>query len=130
MAELPRIISVDDHVVEPANVWMDRLPSKYKGVGPRIVRAPMGEITIVCDYCGESAAVAYTGTGRPPLFCSAQCRQWARQPQRQTDADQHGAARVRRWRAAHPEWVAGQRERRQQERAAWRALLARLSPDA
>ena len=90
----------------------------------------MGEITIVCDYCGAAAAVAYAGTGRPPLFCSAKCRQGARQLQRETDAEQHGAARVRRWRAAHPDWVADQRERRQQERAAWRAHLARLSPDA
>ncbi len=47
VAELPMIISVDDHVVEPADVWMDRLPAKYKEVGPRIVRAPMGEITFI-----------------------------------------------------------------------------------
>ena len=38
------IISVDDHVVEPPNVWQDRLPSKYAEVGPRIVRAPMPEV--------------------------------------------------------------------------------------
>ena len=44
---LPLIISVDDHVVEPPNVWQDRLPAKYAEVGPRIVRAPMGEITFV-----------------------------------------------------------------------------------
>jgi hypothetical protein len=24
--ELPRIISVDDHVVEPPETWLDRLP--------------------------------------------------------------------------------------------------------
>jgi len=47
MADLPRIVSVDDHVVEPATVWSDRLPSKYAEVGPRVVRAPMGEITFV-----------------------------------------------------------------------------------
>src|SRR5580658_6186031 len=47
MAELPRIVSVDDHVVEPADVWQERLPAKYKDVGPRIVRAPMGEITFI-----------------------------------------------------------------------------------
>src|SRR5579864_6807554 len=47
VAELPLIISVDDHVVEPANVWSDRLPARYRDVGPRIVRAPMGEITFV-----------------------------------------------------------------------------------
>ena len=36
---LPKIISVDDHVVEPPNVWQDRLPAKYAEIGPRIVRA-------------------------------------------------------------------------------------------
>ena len=38
MAELPKIISVDDHVLEPPNVWVDRLPAKYHDVGPRIER--------------------------------------------------------------------------------------------
>ena len=47
MRELPKIISVDDHVVEPATVWTDRLPSKYHDVGPRIVRAPVKEITFI-----------------------------------------------------------------------------------
>ena len=45
--ELPKIISVDDHVIEPATVWTDRLPSKYRDVGPRIVRAPVKEITFI-----------------------------------------------------------------------------------
>jgi hypothetical protein len=39
MSDFPKIISVDDHVVEPANVWINRLPAKYHGVGPRVVRA-------------------------------------------------------------------------------------------
>jgi predicted TIM-barrel fold metal-dependent hydrolase len=47
VADLPLIVSVDDHVVEPAMVWQDRLPAKYRDVGPRIVRAPMGEITFI-----------------------------------------------------------------------------------
>ena len=38
MAEVPRIVSVDDHVIEPANVWQDRLPAKYKDVGPRVIQ--------------------------------------------------------------------------------------------
>src|SRR5262249_15913671 len=33
-----RIISTDDHVVEPADVWQPRLPAKYREVGPRVVR--------------------------------------------------------------------------------------------
>ena len=41
------ILDADAHVVEPPNVWTDRLPSKYKDVGPRIVRAPVGDITFI-----------------------------------------------------------------------------------
>jgi predicted TIM-barrel fold metal-dependent hydrolase len=47
MRELPRIISVDDHVTEPATVWSDRLPKKYANVGPRIKRLPVKEMTFV-----------------------------------------------------------------------------------
>ena len=28
------LVSVDDHVIEPPNVWVDRLPAKYRDVGP------------------------------------------------------------------------------------------------
>ena len=38
MPTIPRIISVDDHVVEPPTLWSDRLPRKYRDRGPRIVR--------------------------------------------------------------------------------------------
>jgi predicted TIM-barrel fold metal-dependent hydrolase len=38
MSELPWIISVDDHVVEPPTVWVDRLPAKYRDTGPRVVQ--------------------------------------------------------------------------------------------
>src|SRR5450756_2679761 len=61
MADMPMIISVDDHVVEPANVWIDRLPKKYHDVGPRIVRAPMGEIT----YIGGKLTVVPGSEGFP-----------------------------------------------------------------
>ena len=36
--ELPRIISVDDHVVEPAHLWSRWLPAKHRDRGPRIER--------------------------------------------------------------------------------------------
>jgi predicted TIM-barrel fold metal-dependent hydrolase len=38
MAELPLIISVDDHVVEPPDLWTSRLPKKYLHRGPRVER--------------------------------------------------------------------------------------------
>ena len=36
--DLPKIISVDDHVVEPPDLWTKRLPARYQDVGPRVVR--------------------------------------------------------------------------------------------
>ena len=47
MRPLPKIISVDDHVVEPATVWTDRLPARFHDVGPRIVRAPVKELSFI-----------------------------------------------------------------------------------
>jgi predicted TIM-barrel fold metal-dependent hydrolase len=35
---LPRIISVDDHVVEPPDLWTSRLPAKLLDRGPRVER--------------------------------------------------------------------------------------------
>ena len=46
-ATLPPIISVDDHTVEPADVWQHRLPKKYLDTGPRVVRAPLKEMTFL-----------------------------------------------------------------------------------
>ncbi len=38
MEDFPKIISVDDHVIEHANVWQDRLPAKYREIGPRVIQ--------------------------------------------------------------------------------------------
>lgn len=32
------IVSPDDHVVEPADLWVSRLPARYREVGPRVER--------------------------------------------------------------------------------------------
>ncbi|WP_433477000.1 amidohydrolase family protein [Spirillospora sp. CA-142024] len=40
--ELPKIISVDDHVVEPPHVWRDWLPARLRDRGPRIERRGIG----------------------------------------------------------------------------------------
>ncbi|HSS09244.1 MAG TPA: amidohydrolase family protein, partial [Acidimicrobiales bacterium] len=34
----PRLISVDDHVIEPPGVWRDRLPARDRDRGPHVVR--------------------------------------------------------------------------------------------
>ncbi len=36
--ETPRIISVDDHVVEPPDLWAHRLPARLRDDGPRVER--------------------------------------------------------------------------------------------
>ena len=54
-------LRLDDHVVEPPNVWQDRLPSKYAEVGPRVVRAPMPEV----EYRGGSLKVKPGSEGVP-----------------------------------------------------------------
>jgi Amidohydrolase len=38
MSQLPKIISVDDHLVEPPALWKDRLPRRYLDRGPRVER--------------------------------------------------------------------------------------------
>jgi predicted TIM-barrel fold metal-dependent hydrolase len=38
--DLPPIISVDDHVLEPKDLWTRWLPSRFRDAGPRVVRAP------------------------------------------------------------------------------------------
>jgi predicted TIM-barrel fold metal-dependent hydrolase len=38
MDELPWVISVDDHVLEPAHVWTTWLPERFKARGPHIER--------------------------------------------------------------------------------------------
>ncbi|MDQ1704474.1 MAG: hypothetical protein QOF18_840, partial [Frankiaceae bacterium] len=47
MDEFPRIISVDDHIVEPPNLWQDRLPAAMRDRGPKVHFAPKGDVTFV-----------------------------------------------------------------------------------
>ena len=39
---VPKIVSVDDHVVEPAHLWEKWLPEKYRDSGPKIIRRGLG----------------------------------------------------------------------------------------
>ena len=43
------LVSVDDHVIEPAGVWQDRLPAKYREAGPRWIRDDVGPAWIFED---------------------------------------------------------------------------------
>jgi len=44
MTELPKIISVDDHVVEPPHLWQTWLPAKFRDKGPKVERRGIGEM--------------------------------------------------------------------------------------
>jgi predicted TIM-barrel fold metal-dependent hydrolase len=43
-ANIPKIISIDDHVVEPPHVWQTWLPEKFKAAGPRVERRGVAKI--------------------------------------------------------------------------------------
>ncbi|GAB2862224.1 amidohydrolase family protein [Actinocorallia aurea] len=47
LAKIPRLIDVDAHVVEPANLWSTRLPARLREAGPRIEYAPAGDVRLV-----------------------------------------------------------------------------------
>jgi len=52
MDDFPRIVSPDDHVLEPRDLWTSRLPGKYREAGPRVVREK-GHVSLtdgVFDY--------------------------------------------------------------------------------
>ena len=47
MPQIPKIVSVDDQVIEPPNVWTDRVPARYRDVGPRVIDNPMKRLSYV-----------------------------------------------------------------------------------
>jgi predicted TIM-barrel fold metal-dependent hydrolase len=59
MTDIPWIVSLDDHVVEPPDVWTKRLPAKYRDVGPHVVMAPAG--TPILDGGGYREAPGTDG---------------------------------------------------------------------
>jgi predicted TIM-barrel fold metal-dependent hydrolase len=46
-ATIPRIVSADDHIVEPPDIWTSRLPQRYQQIGPRIEYHPTGVVEVV-----------------------------------------------------------------------------------
>ena len=60
MSVLPKIISVDDHVVEPPHLWQSRLPQRYRDIGPRVEMLPAGEVRVV-----DGGYVERPGTSGP-----------------------------------------------------------------
>ncbi len=60
--EFPWIVSVDDHVVEPAHLWQEWLPEKFRDRGPKVERRGIGEMRHVG---GGSYEQTFDPSGRP-----------------------------------------------------------------
>jgi predicted TIM-barrel fold metal-dependent hydrolase len=65
MVEIPRIVSVDDHVIEPVDVWQQRLPAKYREVGPRVERRKIRSMS----YVGGVFSYELAGAGDDGTWC-------------------------------------------------------------
>ena len=64
------MISVDDHLIEPPSVWVDRLPAKFRDRGPRWVTDDQGEAWHIEDDTrvvvnGAVVSAAYSAAERP-----------------------------------------------------------------
>ncbi|MCB1283292.1 MAG: amidohydrolase [Microthrixaceae bacterium] len=62
---IPRIISVDDHVVEPPHVWETWLPAKYRDRGPKVERRGIGTM----KHIGGGAYEQTFDPDGPPADC-------------------------------------------------------------
>ena len=72
-AAIDWMISVDDHLIEPPNVWTDRLPVKYRDLGPRWIAADGVEAWHYEDVRQSVGGAVTSGAiwppeNRPPVF--------------------------------------------------------------
>lgn len=64
--DLNWMTSVDDHIIEPPNVWQDRVPSKYKDVAPRVIVDDKGrEVWAYEDLRQETGGLGASSGRRP-----------------------------------------------------------------
>jgi predicted TIM-barrel fold metal-dependent hydrolase len=80
LARIPRLVDLDAHIVEPPGVWSDRLPTRFRDVGPRVEYQPAGEIKLV-----GAAYVEAPGTEGPGVA-------WWRYEDKWTSVKRHVAA--------------------------------------
>ena len=72
-----KIFSVDDHVIEPANVWTDRVPSKFKETAPHVVEENGRE-----SWAFEDRRITTMGMN---AVAGKRREDWALEPQRYAD---------------------------------------------
>jgi len=64
--DLNWITSVDDHIIEPPNVWQDRVPAKYKDIAPRVVTDDNGQEMWVYEDKRQATGGLGASAGRRP----------------------------------------------------------------
>ncbi len=64
--DLNWITSVDDHIVEPPNVWQDRVPAKYKEVAPRVIVDDKGNEVWAYEEIRQATGGLGASAGRRP----------------------------------------------------------------
>src|SRR5712692_3093176 len=68
------MVSVDDHLIEPPDVWVDRLPGKFRDLGPQWVCDELGEAWLVEESTrvpvsgSVTAGAVWPPEGRPGPF--------------------------------------------------------------
>ncbi len=76
-AEMWELISVDDHIIEPPNVWVDRVPAKYREAAPHVVDEDGREWWVYEDRRNDTMGLNAVA-GKPP-------ETWNMDPVRYTD---------------------------------------------
>ena len=59
-----RLFSADDHIIEPAGVWQDRVPAKYRDAAPKVIEDDGREFWTYEDTRGETMGLNAV-VGRP-----------------------------------------------------------------
>jgi hypothetical protein len=62
-------ISVDDHLIEPARLWQERLPVRWHDTGPRIVRDGSSEFWVYEDRQIVTTGLTAVAGKRREEFC-------------------------------------------------------------
>src|SRR4051794_32739180 len=58
------VVDADSHLTEPGSLWVDRMPSKYADIMPRIVTSPAGrEVWLIGDKMVQGAAATSAAGG-------------------------------------------------------------------
>lgn len=58
-----RIISVDDHLVQPPHLWQARLPAKLRDRGPKVVESAGGDLAMLLSRFGIDSALSDDAAG-------------------------------------------------------------------